>query len=415
VNPRELLLASFRAAVAAADPTHALPGALPAPPGGRTIVVGAGKAAASMARAVETAWPPDRPLEGCVVTRYGHNAPTRRIQVIEAGHPRPDAAGEAAARQMLALVRQAEPTDLVLALISGGGSALLALPAQGITMADLRTTTARLLDAGVPIEDINIVRKHLSAIAGGQLAAASRAPVIALIISDVTGDDPADIASGPCAPDPSTFRDALDVLKLWRIDAPAAATMRFEAGARGEIDETPKPGSAQIAHAENRVIATARQSLAAGARTFETAGMNTVSLGDRITGEAREVGKVLGGIALEAVRGERPWGKPIAIVSGGECTVTVHNGGRGGRNCEFLLSLALALNAQGSVYAIAADTDGIDGTEDNAGALIYPDTLARARQQAANDAYSFFSALGDLVVTGPTLTNVNDYRAILVA
>jgi glycerate 2-kinase len=419
---RELLVESFAAAVAAADPLEILPAQLPRPPKGKTLVVGAGKAAASMALAVERSWPAGAPLEGLVVTRYRHGAATRRIRVIEAGHPVPDEAGAAAAREILAAVGALGAHDLVLALISGGGSALLNLPAEGVAADDLKATTRELLKSGAPIQDMNTVRKHLSAIQGGRLAAASRAPVAALIISDVTGDDPTHIASGPCAPDPTTYADALQVLERYGIRAPAAVRLHLERGARGEIPETPKPGDPIFARVENRVVATAQQSLRAAAGFFRERGIAAAVLGDSVTGEASEVAKVYGALARQVARHGEPFAAPVALISGGECTVTVRGSGRGGRCTEFLLSLALDLAGQPRAFAIACDTDGIDGSEDNAGAVLLPDSLARAaslgvdakKLLAGNDGYGFFSALGDLVVTGPTRTNVNDYRAIVV-
>jgi hydroxypyruvate reductase len=391
--------------VAAADPLKILPAHLPRPPRGRTFVAAAGKAAASMALAVEQHWPRGALLEGLAITRYAHGLPTERIRVIEAGHPVPDAAGEAGARRLLDSVRALRPDDLLLALVSGGGSSLLSLPAAGVTMDGLKAMTRELLRCGAPIQEINTVRKHLSAIQGGRLAAACRAPVLALIISDVTGDDPTHIASGPCAPDPTTVADAQAVLRKYGIPAPAA------------FSETPKPGDPLFARVENRVIATARRSLEAAAAVFAAAGIAPAILGDDITGEASEVAKTMAAQARQARR-------PSVLISGGECTVTVRGtGGRGGRCAEFLLALALALEGVAGVHAIAADTDGIDGSEDNAGAILAPDSLARAAAQgidakkllAANDSYGFFAALGDLVITGPTRTNVNDFRAILLA
>jgi glycerate 2-kinase len=402
---RALLEASFRAAVAAADPLRILPPHLPRPPRGRTFVAAAGKAAASMALAVERHWPRGAALSGLAITRYAHGLPTERIRVVEAGHPVPDAAGEAGARELLEGVRSLGPEDLLLALISGGGSSLLSLPAVGGTMDGLKAMTRELLRCGAPIQEINTVRKHLSAIQGGRLAAASRAPVLALIVSDVTGDDPTHVASGPCAPDPTTVEDAQAVLRKYGIPAP------------GPFSETPKPGDALFARVENRVIATARRSLEAAGALFASRGIAPVILGDDITGEARDV-------AVSMAASARTARRPSALISGGECTVTVRGaGGRGGRCGEFLLALALALEGIPDVHAIAADTDGIDGSEDNAGAVISPDTLARAAAKGldagelleANDSYSFFSTLGDLVVTGPTRTNVNDYRAIVIA
>jgi len=421
---RGLLEESFRAAVAAADPLAILGPQLPGPPRGRTLVVGAGKAAASMAVAVEREWPGSAPLEGLALTRYRHGLPTSRIQVVEAGHPVPDEAGEAGARAILQRAAALTEDDLMIALLSGGGSSLLSLPAEGISMADLKAVTTQLLRCGAAIQEINTVRKHLSAIQGGQLAAACKAAVVALIISDVTGDDPTHIASGPCAPDPTTFRDALDVLARYRVTPPPAARMRLEGGAAGRVAETPKPGDAVFARADNRVIATAHRSLEAAAETFRAAGITPVILGDTVTGEASEVAKVLAALVRELRRYGAPFAPPVALISGGECTVTLHaEGGRGGRCSEFLLALSIELEGVDGVHGIAADTDGIDGSQDNAGALFGPDTTPRARSfglearhfLAANDSYGFFAALGDLVVTGPTLTNVNDYRAIIVA
>jgi hydroxypyruvate reductase len=422
VNPRELLIGSFHAAVAAADPLKILPQHLPAPPKGRTLVIGAGKAGASMALAVERHWPMDAALEGLVITRHGHGLPTERIAVIEAGHPVPDEAGEAGARDILQRVKAVGPDDLLLALISGGGSALLSLPAEGVGMDALKATTRELLRCGARIEEINTVRKHLSAIQGGKLADACRAPVLALIISDVTGDDPTHIASGPCAPDPTTYADALAVLDRYGVAAPEAVLRRLRQGAQGQIEETPKPGDPRFSRVENRVIATARLALTAAEDFFRSHGIQTTNLGDRITGEASEVAKAQEELARRVLQGKEPLERPVAIVSGGECTVTVRGGGRGGRNTEFLLSLAIGLEGLPNVQAIACDTDGIDGSEDNAGAVLLPDSLARGADRGAdakklladNDAYGFFSALGDLVETGPTRTNVNDYRAILI-
>ncbi|MGA8051283.1 MAG: glycerate kinase [Burkholderiales bacterium] len=421
---RALLEESFASAVAAADPLKVLSAHLPPPPRGRTLVVAAGKAAASMSLAVERGWPPDARLEGLAITRYRHSLPTTRIRVLEAGHPVPDEAGEAGAREMLERVRALGEDDLLLALISGGGSSLLSLPADGISMQDLKAVTKQLLRCGAAIQEINTVRKHLSMIQGGQLAAASRAPVLALAVSDVTGDDPTHIASGPCAPDPTTFRDALQVLESYGIEPPKSARARLEDGARGRIAETPKPGDAVFARVENRVIATAHASLEAAAGVFSAHGIQPVILGDTVTGEATEVAKVMAALVRESRRYRAPFRPPAALISGGECTVTLRGeGGRGGRCSEFLLALAIELGGMPGVHALAADTDGIDGSEENAGAMIAPDTLARARTMgldarrhlARNDSYGFFAALGDLLVTGPTLTNVNDYRAIVIA
>jgi len=422
MNPRDLLVGSFRAAVEGADPLKILPVHLPGLPKGRTIVVGAGKAAASMAAAVERHWPAEAPLEGLVITRYQHGLPTERIRVVEAGHPVPDESGERAARDIMQLARSAGPDDLLLVLVSGGGSSLLALPAEGVTGDDLKATTRELLRCGAPIQDMNTVRKHLSAIQGGRLAALCRAQVIALIVSDVTGDDPTHIASGPCAPDPTTYADALDVIRRWRVKAPPRVLEFLERGARGEIPETPKPGDPVFARVENRVVATAQRSLLAAAEFFARHEVPAVILGDSVTGEASEVAKVYAALVRQIERFSHPFETPVALISGGECTVTVRGNGRGGRCAEFLLWLGLELNGQAGTWALACDTDGIDGSEDNAGAVLSPTALADARaagldpQRLArnNDAYSFFQVLGDLVVTGPTRTNVNDYRAILV-
>lgn len=420
---RELLIGSFRAALEAVDPLKIVPLHLPAPPKGRTLVVGAGKAAAAMALAVEQHWPAHAPLDGLVITRYQHGLLTNRIPVIEAGHPVPDAAGEQASREILRRVKSLTSDDLLLVLVSGGGSSLLALPCDGISMDELKDITKQLLMCGCPIEQINTVRKHLSALQGGRLAAACRARVLALIISDVTGDDPTHIASGPCAPDPTTYGDALDVLKRYALKVPAAVTAHLERGAQGESPETPKPGDRIFNRVENRVIATAQAALQAAARYFVSHDIQPVVLGDSVTGEAREVAKVYGALTREIRHHGQPWRPPVALISGGECTVTVKGDGRGGRCAEFLLALALALNGMEGVHALACDTDGIDGSEANAGAVLAPNSLQRAAdnmlQPAAmlenNDGYGFFSALDDLVVTGPTRTNVNDYRVILLA
>ena len=423
---RRLLLDGFRAAVAAADPLQVLAPALPDPASirrvRRTLAVGAGKAAASMAMAVERHWPADAPLDGLVVTRYAHGLPCRRIEVIEAGHPVPDEAGERAAARILERATALGEEDLLVALVSGGGSSLLSLPVDSVPMDDLRAVTRSLLASGAPIQDMNVVRKHLSRIQGGRLAQRTRARVLALVISDVAGDDPSSIASGPCSPDPSTYADALEILARWRVATPASVREHLERGARGLVDETPKPGDPLFERVQARMLATAHGSLEAAAAEFARAGIRPVVLGDTVTGEAREVAQVMAAIAREIVRYDQPFERPVALISGGECTVTVRGRGRGGRCAEFLLALARELDGVPGAWAIAADTDGIDGSESNAGAIVAPDTMARASAAGLdarallddNDAWSFFDALGDLVTTGPTRTNVNDFRALVL-
>ena len=426
MNPRALLLDSFNAAVAAADPLRIVAAHLPKPPTGKTLVVGAGKAAAAMARAVELSWPEHAPLSGEVITRYDHGLVTDRVAVIEAGHPVPDEAGEQAAARILEQAAGLGPDDLLLALISGGGSSLLSLPVESVPMADLKAVTRQLLASGAPIQEMNIVRKHLSRIQGGRLAQATRARVCALVISDVAGDEVSAIGSGPCAPDPSTYADAIDVLSRRRVEAPERVAEHLARGARGEVEETPKPGNPMFSRVENRLIASAHRSLEAAAARFESAGVRAVILGDTVTGEARDVAQVMAALVREIRLHGAPFAAPVVLISGGECTVTlpasVTNPGRGGRCSEFLLALHDALGGLSGIHSIAADTDGIDGVETNAGALIDPTTAARAAAAGLDarhlldrhDAWSFFSTLGDLVVTGPTRTNVNDYRAILI-
>jgi glycerate 2-kinase len=422
MNHRQLLIDSFHAAIGAADPMKVVAPHLPPAPVGKTLVVGAGKAAAAMARAVELAWPKDASLEGVVVTRYGHGVPTDFIRVVEAGHPVPDQAGQDAAGEILLRASQLSSRDRLIALVSGGGSSLLALPVENVPMADLKQVTQALLTSGAPITEMNVVRKHLSRIQGGWLAAACKAPVTALIISDVAGDDPSAIASGPTCPDPSTYADALAILRRYGVTPPAAIETHLQAGAVGELAETPKPGSPVFSQVDNRTIATAQQSLQAAAEFFRSRGIAPVVLGDTVTGEAAEVAKVYAALVRQIRAHNQPFGAPVALISGGECTVTVRGDGRGGRCVEFLTSLAIELDGMPQVYALAADTDGIDGTEDNAGALLTPDSRERAqalgvsaeKMLANNDGYSYFSALGDLLITGPTRTNVNDYRIILV-
>jgi hydroxypyruvate reductase len=428
-QPNEFLAALYQAAVKRALPLHNTATYLPAPPKGRTVVLGAGKAGGAMAQAVEALWPADKPLSGLVVTRYGHTPPRpagvpERIEVVEASHPVPDAAGLAAAERILALTQGLTADDLVLCLISGGGSALLTLPADGLTLEDKQRINKDLLNSGAGIGEMNCVRKHLSRIKGGRLAAAcAPAQVVTLTISDVPGDDPSVIASGPTVPDVTTCADAWAILQRYKIEVPAAVQAALKAGAL----ETPKPSPAwdkQPVH----LIATPQQSLDAAAELARAAGLNAYVLSDELEGESREVGKVHAALARAAARGLGPFQKPCVILSGGETTVTIRKQapgipkGRGGRAGEFCLGLAVALQGQAGVWAIAADTDGIDGIEDNAGARVTPDTLARADAAAVkaadcldrNDAYGFFDAVGDLVVTGPTHTNVNDFRAMLV-
>jgi hydroxypyruvate reductase len=417
LDPPALLRRMFDAAIEAAQPAHNLPPHLPAPPRGRLVVIGAGKASAAMARAVEARWA--GPLSGLVVTRYGHAVPCRRVEIVEAGHPVPDAAGLAAARRMLEAVRALTEDDLVLCLISGGGSALLPLPIDGLTLAHEQAVNRALLKSGASINEMNCVRRHLSAIKGGRLAAACHpARVLTLAISDVPGDDPANIASGPTVADPTTCADALAIVRRYGIDLPHEVRELLHSG-RGE---SVKPGDPRLARAEIRLVATPQMALEAAAEVAREAGVTPLLLGDAIEGEARDVGKVLAGIARSVARHGQPLAAPCVLLSGGETTVTVRGGGRGGRNVEFLLSLAVALDGLPSVWAIAGDTDGVDGAEEVAGAIVSPDTLARALRLgiraadrlAENDGHGFFAALGDQVVTGPTLTNVNDLRALLI-
>jgi len=387
-----------------------VPPHLPPRPRGRIIVVGAGKASAAMAAAVEAHW--GQGLEGLVITRYGHGVACKSIEIVEAAHPVPDAAGQQAAARIARLVEGLTADDLVLCLISGGGSALLAAPAPGLTLADKQELNRQLLACGAPIGEMNCVRKHLSALKGGRLAArAHPARVLSLVISDVPGDDPATVASGPTVADPTTVADARAIIAKYGLKLPA----HIEAFLATPQAETPKPGDPRLARAETRIVAAPALSIAAAARVAGEAGYPVIDLGDRVEGEAREVGRTQAELALKT-KG------PAVILSGGETTVTLKGKGRGGRNSEYALALAIALDGAPGISAIACDTDGIDGSEDNAGAMVLPDTLARARRQgldagallADNDAYGFFSALGDLVVTGPTLTNVNDFRAIVV-
>ncbi len=418
----EFLRALFDAALAAADPYQAIAQRLPAAVRGRTVVAGAGKASAAMARAFDTLWP--GPLEGLVLTRYGHAVPCERIEIVEASHPVPDDSGVRAARRILALARGLGPDDQLVFLASGGGSALLTLPAPGLTLADKQQVTRALLRSGATIAEINAVRKHLSAIKGGRLAAAAApARIVTLAISDVPGDDPAVIASGPTVPDATTFADARAVLAKYRIGEPAAVMAHLAAAAA----ETPKREDPIFARTQFELVASPQESLRAAAEAALRRNIAPIVLSDRIEGEAREVARVHAAIALQLRAGQFRAGDrvvlpPAVLLSGGETTVTVTGKGRGGRNAEFLLALAVALDGTPGISALACDTDGIDGTEANAGAILYPDSMARAAARgiagaaalADNDGYGFFAALGDLVVTGPTLTNVNDFRAILV-
>ncbi|MCB1778617.1 MAG: glycerate kinase [Candidatus Competibacteraceae bacterium] len=416
-DAKALLRSMFEAAIAAAQPARCVPPCLPDPPKGRLIVIGAGKASAAMAQAVEMHWP--GPLEGLVVTRYGYGVPCTRIEIAEAAHPVPDAAGVMAARRILDRVHGLGPDDAVMCLISGGGSALLPLPGEGLTLADKQAVNRVLLNSGATISEMNCVRRHLSAIKGGRLAAACHpARVINLLISDVPGDHPIDIASGPTVADPTTCADAQAILDRYKIDAPAAARALLESGA----GETVKPGDPRLTAVETHLIATPQMALEAAAAVAGQAGLAAYILSDSIEGEARDAGTVMAGIARQTARRGQPFPAPCVLLSGGETTVTVRGQGRGGRNVEFLLALAVALDGHPGIYALAGDTDGVDGQEEIAGAYLAPGTLARAWAQgirprdqlADNNGHGFFQSLGDSVITGPTLTNVNDFRAILV-
>ena len=407
----------FDAAIASAQPAVCIPPHLPEIPRGRLIVVGAGKASAAMARAVEDHW--QGPLSGLVVTRYGYAVPCKHIEIVEAAHPVPDSAGMRAAQRILELVRNLSEDDLVLCLISGGGSALMPLPAQGLTLDMKQQVSRALLASGATISEMNCVRRHLSAIKGGRLGAACHpAQVLTLLISDVPGDRPVDIASGPTVADPTTCADALSIVRRYGIEPPPEVLKLLESG-RGE---SVKPGDPRLARAAVRTIATPQMALEAAAGVAREAGMAAHILSDSIEGEARDVGKVLAGVALQVAARDQPFSAPCILLSGGETTVTVRGSGRGGRNVEFLLSLAIALEGNRRIHALAGDTDGVDGQEEIAGAYMSPDSLARARALGLNprdmltdnDAHRFFGALGDSVITGPTLTNVNDFRAILI-
>lgn len=416
---RPFLTSLFSTAIDAVSAQKNLPAHLPAPPKGRTLVLGAGKAAAAMAKVVEEHWPQADKISGLVVTRYQHETPTRLIEVVQSGHPMPDDNGEKAARRMLALAGTLSQDDLLLCLMSGGASALLACPADGLAMADMRAVNKALLNCGAPIDEMNCVRKHISAIAGGRLArAAGQAKMITLAISDVPGDDPSVIGSGPTVADPTSFADARAILKKYNIIPPEAVQKYLDAA----HDESVKPGDVALKNAQTIIIARPQDALAAAAAYARQQGFTPIILGHRIEGEARDVAKVMAGIAFQMAEHGQPAPAPAVIISGGETTVTVRGQGRGGRNAEFLLALAVALNGHPRIWAMAGDTDGIDGTEDNAGAVLTPDTLARGRALnlnaadflANNDAYSYFSKLDDLVITGPTRTNVNDFRAVVV-
>jgi glycerate 2-kinase len=416
--PRDLLRRMFDAAIAAAQPALCVPPHLPPRPAGRVIVIGAGKASAAMAKAVEDNWPGD--LTGLVVTRYGYAVPCKRIEIIESAHPVPDTASVVAARRILDTVGNLRADDLVLCLISGGGSSLLVAPLEGLTLEDKQAVNRALLKSGATISEMNCVRRHLSAVKGGRLAAACHpAKVVTLLISDVPGDRPTDIASGPTVPDPTTCADALAIIKRYEVELPAKVMAILESG-RGE---SVKPGDPRLAASETRFIATPQMALEAAAAVARDSGLPVHILGDSIEGEARDVGKVVAGIALQVARHGQPFKPPCILLSGGETTVTVRGQGRGGRNVEFLLSLAIALDGHPGIHAMAGDTDGVDGLEEIAGAYSGPDTLARAwpkgikprESLADNDGHGFFQALGDSVITGPTLTNVNDFRAVLIA
>ena len=407
----------FDAAVAAAQPALCLPPHLPQPPKGRTIVIGAGKASAAMARALEDHWA--GPLEGLVVTRYGYEVPCERIEIVQAAHPVPDAAGIEAAERIRQLVTGLTADDLVIALISGGGSSLLVAPGEGLTLADKQAVNTALLHSGASISEMNCVRRHLSSLKGGRLAAVCHpAQVWTLLISDVPGDDPIDIASGPTVGDPTTCADALAIVARYRITVPPAVRHLLESGA----GETIKPGDPRLQGIQTRMITAPQIALEAAAQVARDAGITPYILGDSLEGEARDLGKAMAGITRQVALHGQPFKTPCVLLSGGEATVTLRGTGRGGRNVEFLLSLGVALNGLPGVYALAGDTDGVDGAEEIAGALLTPDTLARAWALGTNprssldnnDGHGFFQALGDAVVTGPTLTNVNDFRAILI-
>lgn len=414
---RQLLRDMFEAAIAAAMPSHCLPGFLPGKPKGRLLVIGAGKASAAMAQALEACW--DGPLSGLVVTRYGYGAACKQIEIVEAAHPVPDQAGLTAARRLMQMVQGLTADDLVLCLISGGGSSLIPLPLDGITLEEKQQVNRQLLKSGATIGEMNCVRRHLSAIKGGRLALACYpAKLVNLLISDVPGDDPADVASGPTVPDVTTCADALEIIGRYKLALPEHILALLRSGSA----ESPKPGSHSFPAIETHFIGTPQMALEAAAKVARAHGLAAYILGDGIEGEARDVGKMHAGIAKQITRRGQPFVAPCVLLSGGETTVTLHGHGRGGRNVEFLLSLGLALQAQAGVYALAGDTDGVDGQEEIAGAMLTPDSIARAWAAGLspmvslvnNDGHGFFQTLGDSVITGPTLTNVNDFRAILV-
>ena len=414
---RSFLRSMFDAAVAAAMPQQCVPQNLPAKPKGRTLVVGTGKASAAMAQAFEKAW--NGPVEGLIVTRYGHAVPCKQIEIVEAAHPVPDDAGTKGAKRMLAMVKGLSADDLVVALISGGGSALLSLPAEGISVEEKRAVNRALLKSGAPISEMNCVRKHLSAIKGGRLAAAAYpARVVSLVISDVPGDDLAAVGSGPTVADPTTFAQARAIIAKYKIDAPPSVIRHLDSA----TDETPKPGDYRLANVETKLIASPQKSLEAAAAIARKQGITPIILGDSIEGEAREVGFVMAGIALQSRRFGQPLPAPCVLISGGETTVTVRGSGAGGRNVEFLMALALKLDGAEKITALAADTDGVDGAREVAGAFIAADTLSRAwamgidpwASLSNNDGHGFFESLKDQIITGPTLTNVNDFRAVFI-